>query len=69
MATAPGTGAASDGRYKGVAPGAQLLAGKVLDNGGSGLDSWIIAPSDARLVAVAVAGRGRLVDAVRGDHR
>jgi len=37
-----GSGAASGGRYKGVAPGAQLLIGKVLDNSGSGAESWII---------------------------
>ncbi|MEU4164090.1 S8 family serine peptidase [Actinoplanes sp. NPDC026670] len=40
--TIAGTGAASDGREKGVAPGADLEIGKVLDNGGSGQDSWII---------------------------
>jgi subtilisin family serine protease len=37
-----GSGAASDGRFKGVAPGASLLIGKVLDNTGSGLSSGII---------------------------
>ncbi|WP_427919477.1 S8 family serine peptidase [Streptomyces sp. cg40] len=41
--TIVGSGAASGGRYKGVAPGAQLLVGKVLDNTGSGQASWIIA--------------------------
>lgn len=41
--TAAGTGAGSDGKYKGVAPGAQLLNGKVLDTGGSGLTSGIVA--------------------------
>ncbi|MER5367726.1 S8 family serine peptidase [Streptomyces sp. NPDC002722] len=41
--TVGGSGAASDGRKKGVAPGASLLIGKVLNDGGSGLDSWIIA--------------------------
>jgi len=41
--TVLGTGAASDGLYKGVAPGADLLVGKVLDDDGYGLDSWIIA--------------------------
>ncbi|MBD3923280.1 S8 family serine peptidase [Nocardioides cavernae] len=40
--TVAGTGAASDGREKGVAPGADLAIGKVLDNGGSGAASWII---------------------------
>lgn len=38
-----GTGKGSAGRRKGVAPGANLLVGKVLDNWGSGFDSWIIA--------------------------
>ncbi|PUB32070.1 subtilisin family serine protease [Promicromonospora sp. AC04] len=41
--TVLGSGAASDGLYKGVAPGADLLVGKVLDNSGYGQDSWIIA--------------------------
>jgi subtilisin family serine protease len=41
--TIAGTGAASNGRYAGVAPGADLLVGKVLGNAGWGLDSWIIA--------------------------
>ena len=37
-----GTGAASEGQYKGVAPDARLLVGKVLSDSGSGLASWII---------------------------
>ncbi len=37
-----GTGAASDGQNKGVAPDARLLVGKVLADNGSGLASWII---------------------------
>ncbi|OKI65093.1 S8 family serine peptidase [Micromonospora sp. CB01531] len=41
--TIAGTGAASDGRRKGVAPGANLLIGKVLNDSGSGNESWIIA--------------------------
>ncbi|MFD4370956.1 S8 family serine peptidase [Streptomyces sp. NPDC058486] len=41
--TVGGSGAASDGRNKGVAPGAELLNGKVLNDGGSGATSWIIA--------------------------
>ncbi|MEV0118702.1 S8 family serine peptidase [Streptomyces sp. NPDC050844] len=40
---AAGTGAKSGGKFKGVAPGATLLNGKVLDDGGSGDDSGIIA--------------------------
>jgi subtilisin family serine protease len=38
-----GTGAKSGGKYKGVAPGAKLLNGKVLDDDGFGSDSGIIA--------------------------
>ncbi|KPI06046.1 Subtilisin [Actinobacteria bacterium OK074] len=38
-----GTGAKSGGKYKGVAPGAELLNGKVLDDTGSGDDSGILA--------------------------
>jgi subtilisin family serine protease len=37
-----GTGAASDGQFKGVAPGADLMVGKVLNNGGSGSFSGVI---------------------------
>ncbi|MEV0322716.1 S8 family serine peptidase [Streptomyces sp. NPDC050658] len=40
---AAGTGAKSGGKLKGVAPGAELLNGKVLDDNGSGDDSGIIA--------------------------
>ncbi|MFF9351161.1 S8 family serine peptidase [Streptomyces sp. NPDC014734] len=43
ISTVGGTGAASDGKKKGVAPGADLLAGKVLNDSGSGAESWIIA--------------------------
>ncbi|WP_103503805.1 MULTISPECIES: S8 family serine peptidase [unclassified Streptomyces] len=39
--TAAGSGARSDGTYRGVAPGADLLVGKVLGERG-GLDSWIL---------------------------
>ncbi|WP_229399948.1 S8 family peptidase [Micromonospora okii] len=41
--TVAGSGAASGGRHKGVAPGAQVLSAKALDRSGSGQDSWIIA--------------------------
>ncbi|MFL6122259.1 S8 family peptidase, partial [Actinophytocola sp.] len=41
-----GSGAASGGKYKGVAPDAKLLNGKVLDDFGGGLESWIIAGMD-----------------------
>ncbi|MFG2654501.1 S8 family serine peptidase [Streptomyces sp. NPDC048425] len=40
--TVAGSGAASGGDYKGVAPAADLLIGKVLGNEGSGQDSGII---------------------------
>ncbi|MGP4115476.1 S8 family serine peptidase [Streptomyces sp. 4N509B] len=40
---AAGTGAASDGLHTGVAPGASLLNGKVLDRDGFGRTSWIVA--------------------------
>ncbi|WP_030313420.1 S8 family peptidase [Streptomyces flavochromogenes] len=40
--TIAGSGANSGGKYRGVAPGADLLVGKVLDNGGSGQFSWIL---------------------------
>jgi subtilisin family serine protease len=38
-----GTGAASGGKYRGVAPDASLLNGKVLDDSGSGTESSVIA--------------------------
>ena len=40
---AAGTGAKSNGKYKGVAPGAKILSGKVLGDDGYGEDSAIIA--------------------------
>lgn len=40
---AAGTGAKSNGKYKGVAPGATILNGKVLSDTGSGEDSSILA--------------------------
>ncbi|BFU45440.1 S8 family serine peptidase [Krasilnikovia sp. MM14-A1004] len=41
--TIVGTGAASGGSYRGVAPGADLIVGKVLNDGGYGQDSWVLA--------------------------
>ncbi|MFC9848480.1 S8 family peptidase [Streptomyces sp. NPDC060223] len=41
--TIAGSGAKSGGTYKGVAPGARLLVGKVLDDSGSGYESGIVA--------------------------
>ncbi|MFF8841684.1 S8 family serine peptidase [Streptomyces sp. NPDC015127] len=43
LSTVGGSGAASGGSRKGVAPGAELLSGKVLNDYGSGAASWIIA--------------------------
>ncbi|MFS8200955.1 S8 family peptidase [Streptomyces sp. CWNU-52B] len=43
---AAGTGAKAAGTYKGVAPGADLLNGKVLDDNGFGDDSGILAGMD-----------------------
>ncbi|MFC6880520.1 S8 family serine peptidase [Actinomadura yumaensis] len=37
-----GSGAASGGRYRGVAPDADLVSGKVLDDTGQGQESWLI---------------------------
>ncbi|MFF8196451.1 S8 family serine peptidase [Streptomyces bobili] len=41
--TVAGSGARSGGKYKGVAPGARLISGKVLDDDGSGQESSLIA--------------------------
>ncbi|WP_432824783.1 S8 family serine peptidase [Dactylosporangium sp. CA-092794] len=57
-----GSGAASGGSRKGVAPGADLLVGKVLGDDGSGYDSWIIAGMEwaaaqgARVVNLSLGG-------------
>lgn len=57
-----GTGAAGHGQHRGVAPGADLLVGKVLDNTGHGLDSQIIAgmqwavDNGARVVNMSMGG-------------
>nr|WP_083207927.1 S8 family serine peptidase [Fictibacillus arsenicus] len=57
--TVLGTGAASEGKNKGVAPEARLLVGKVLNDAGSGLDSWIIdgmewASDNAKIVSMSL---------------
>jgi subtilisin family serine protease len=61
--TVVGTGAASDGRYQGVAPGATLAVGKVLDDGGEGsFDAviagmqWAAAEARARVVNLSLGG-------------
>ncbi|MEU6392702.1 S8 family serine peptidase [Streptomyces sp. NPDC046939] len=60
---AAGTGAKSGGKYKGVAPGAKLLIGKVLDDDGFGDDSGILAGMEwaaaqgADVVNLSLGGR------------
>jgi len=59
--TVLGTGFASEGLNKGVAPGARLLVGKVLSNEGYGQDSWIIdgmewAAQHAKIVNMSLGG-------------
>ncbi|MER7444526.1 S8 family serine peptidase [Micromonospora avicenniae] len=60
--TIAGSGAASGGLRKGVAPGARLLIGKVLDDSGVGFDSQIIegmewaAHSGAKVVSMSLGG-------------
>ncbi len=67
--TIAGTGAASDGLERGVAPGARLHVGKVLDSNGRGLESWIIAGMEwaardqaARVVSMSLGGEPAGVD-------
>ncbi|MEV6286881.1 S8 family serine peptidase [Kribbella sp. NPDC051770] len=61
--TIAGTGEASGGTERGVAPGARLHIGKVLDNEGSGQESWIIAGMEwaardqhAKVVSMSLGG-------------
>ncbi|MFD0597390.1 S8 family serine peptidase [Catellatospora coxensis] len=61
--TIAGTGAASDGRERGVAPGVRLHVGKVLNDLGEGQDSWIIAGMEwaarqqgAKVVSMSLGG-------------
>ncbi|MBZ9644143.1 S8 family serine peptidase [Streptomyces sp. PSKA30] len=63
--TVAGTGSASDGKERGVAPGARLAIGKVLDNEGRGESSWIIAGMEwaardqkARIISMSLGGSG-----------
>ncbi|MEU9147087.1 S8 family serine peptidase [Streptomyces sp. NPDC048349] len=62
ISTVGGSGAESGGAKKGVAPGAGLLSGKVLDDAGHGLDSWIIAGMEW-----AVASKADVVSMSLGD--
>ncbi|MFC5835804.1 S8 family peptidase [Nonomuraea insulae] len=62
-ATVAGTGAASNGLRKGVAPGAELVIGKVLNKAGSGSESqvlagmeWAAQESDADLISMSLGG-------------
>ncbi|ANC32079.1 S8 family serine peptidase [Isoptericola dokdonensis] len=64
--TVAGSGAASDGRHTGVAPGAELAVGKVLGDDGYGQDSWIIAgmewavtQADADVVSMSLGDDSR----------
>ncbi|QKJ18314.1 S8 family serine peptidase [Microbacterium hominis] len=66
--TVAGTGAASDGLRKGVAPDAELISGKVLNDLGSGAISEIIAgmewavANDADIVSMSVGSNGVWTD-------
>lgn len=67
--TIAGTGSASDGKEKGVAPGARLEIGKVLDSEGQGQESWIIAgmewaaqDAQAKVVSMSLEGGGDSTD-------
>ncbi|MFI7419346.1 S8 family serine peptidase [Nonomuraea sp. NPDC049684] len=61
--TIAGSGAGSGGRYKGVAPGARLIVGKVLADEGVGMESWILdgmswaAHSGAKVVSMSLGGQ------------
>ncbi|RIQ22520.1 S8 family peptidase, partial [Jiangella rhizosphaerae] len=61
--TVAGTGAASGGRFAGVAPGADLVIGKVLSDGGSSVGSsviagmeWAAVEEDADIVSMSLGG-------------
>ncbi|MER7444965.1 S8 family serine peptidase [Micromonospora avicenniae] len=61
--TIAGTGAASDGRERGVAPGVELHVGKVLSDAGEGQDSWIVSGMEwaareakARVISMSLGG-------------
>jgi subtilisin family serine protease len=60
--TIAGSGAASGGKYRGVAPGAELVIGKVLSNEGYGAQSDILAGMDwaahsgAKVVSMSLGG-------------
>ncbi|MFC4608415.1 S8 family serine peptidase [Streptomyces maoxianensis] len=63
--TVAGTGSASEGKERGVAPGARLAIGKVLDANGGGESSWIIAGMEwaardqkAKIISMSLGGGG-----------
>lgn len=71
--TIAGSGAASDGRLKGVAPGADLMVGKVLDAGGSGPYTSILdgmtwaAEGGADVVSMSLGGRASSAHDILSD--
>ncbi|MFF3467078.1 S8 family serine peptidase [Streptomyces sp. NPDC002619] len=67
--TIAGTGSASDGMERGVASGARLAIGKVLDTEGRGQESWIIAGMEwaaqdqhAKVISMSLGGGGDATD-------
>ncbi|MEU9848754.1 S8 family serine peptidase [Streptomyces sp. NPDC047985] len=79
--TVAGDGTASDGRYRGVAPDAELLVGKVLDDNGGGQESWVLqgmewAAARAPIVNISLSGAvtdgtdplSQAVDKLSADH-
>ncbi|MDX2708238.1 S8 family serine peptidase [Streptomyces sp. PA03-6a] len=61
--TVAGSGDASNGKERGVAPGARLHIAKVLDEFGSGFDSWILAGMEwaareqkAKIISMSLGG-------------
>lgn len=64
-----GSGAASGGKYKGVAPGIQLMVGKVLDHTGNGLESDVIAGMEwaaaagAKVISLSLGGQAPVDEA------
>lgn len=67
--TLAGTGAASQGTYAGMAPGTDLLIGKVLDNAGAGYTSGIIqgmqwaVDNGAKVVSMSLGAVGAACEA------
>src|SRR5690606_36966653 len=63
-----GTGEASDGENRGVAPGAHLLNARVLNDEGQGEESWAIdamewaAENDADVINMSLGVRGGYTD-------